>query len=102
MIQLNYDVSNFISRAVYWRSFLQNRDQGDQKIRKKLPKKSLIKKGQNIHNKAQFESPKHLHQTTFETLKYPQQTMFETGYLGESVKNLLKQKVAKNVSIILG
>jgi hypothetical protein len=27
-------------------------------------------KGQNIFNKSQFESPKHLHQTTFETLKY--------------------------------
>jgi hypothetical protein len=34
------------------------------------------KKGQNIYNEAQFESPKHLHQTTFETLKYLQQTMF--------------------------
>jgi len=33
------------------------------------------KKGQNIYNKAQFESPKHLQQTTFETLKYLQQTM---------------------------
>jgi hypothetical protein len=30
----------------------------------------------NIYNKAQFESPKHLHQTTFETLKYLQQTIF--------------------------
>jgi hypothetical protein len=35
-----------------------------------------VKKGQNIYNKAQFEYPKHLHQTTFETLKYLQQTMF--------------------------
>jgi hypothetical protein len=34
------------------------------------------KKGQNISNKAQFESPKNLHQTTFETFKYLQQTMF--------------------------
>jgi hypothetical protein len=39
--------------------------------------KSLqVQKGQNINNKAQFESPKDLHQTTFETLIYPQQTMF--------------------------
>jgi hypothetical protein len=34
------------------------------------------KKGQNYYNEAQFESPKHLHQTAFETLKYLQQTMF--------------------------
>ncbi len=34
------------------------------------------KKGQNIYNKTQFQSPKHLPQTTFETLKYLQQTMF--------------------------
>jgi hypothetical protein len=39
-------------------------------------KSCQVKKGQNIYNKAQFESPKHLHQTTFETLKYLQQTMF--------------------------
>jgi hypothetical protein len=37
---------------------------------------SKSKRGQNGYNKAQFESPKHLHQTTFETLKYLQQTMF--------------------------
>jgi hypothetical protein len=37
-------------------------------------KKSPSQKGQNINNKAQFEWPKHLHQTTFETLKYLQQT----------------------------
>jgi hypothetical protein len=28
-----------------------------------------------MYNKAQFESPKHVQQTTFETLKYLQQTM---------------------------
>jgi hypothetical protein len=33
------------------------------------------KKGQNMYNKAQFESPKHLQQNTFETLKYLQQTL---------------------------
>ncbi len=56
--------------------------QRDQKIRKKFAKfKKKIaqkvaksKKGQNIYNKAQFESPKHLQQTTFETSKYLQQT----------------------------
>jgi len=54
-------------------------DQGDQKMRKNLPNFSKIaqkvaksKKGQNIYNKAQFESPKHLNQTFFETFK----TMF--------------------------
>jgi hypothetical protein len=53
------------------------------RFEKKLPNfsksssKSLQrKKGQNIYNKAQYESPKHLHQTTFEILKYLQQTMF--------------------------
>jgi hypothetical protein len=50
------------------------------RLEKNCPKSVQLKKGQNIHNKAQFESPKRLHQTTFETLKYPQQTMFETGY----------------------
>jgi hypothetical protein len=34
-----------------------------------------VQKDQNIYNKVQFESPKHVHQTTFETLKYLQQTM---------------------------
>jgi hypothetical protein len=55
--------------------------QGDQKISKKIakffknsPKSFQVKKGQNIYHKAQFESPKHLQQTTFETLKYLQQT----------------------------
>jgi hypothetical protein len=51
--------------------------QRDQKIRKnrqffskKLPKKlPSQKKAKNIYNKAQFESPKHLQQTTFETFK---------------------------------
>jgi hypothetical protein len=42
---------------------------------KNSPKSHQVKKGQNIYNKAQFESQKHLHQTTFETLKYLQQTM---------------------------
>jgi hypothetical protein len=59
------------------------------RLEKKSPNFSKIaqkvansKKGQNIHNKAQFESPKHLQQsskylqqTTVETLKYLQQTM---------------------------
>jgi hypothetical protein len=53
------------------------------RLEKKLPKFSKkiaqkvakLKKVQNIYNKAQFENPKHLQQTTFETLKYPQQTM---------------------------
>jgi hypothetical protein len=36
---------------------------------KKSPKSCQVKKSQNINNKAQFENPKHLHQTTFKTLK---------------------------------
>jgi hypothetical protein len=50
--------------------------QGDQKIRKNgqifqkiVQKAAKSKKAKNICNKAQFESPKHLQQTTFETLK---------------------------------
>jgi hypothetical protein len=58
--------------------------QGDQKVRKNnlpnfsksSPESLQVKKGQNVYYKAQFESPKHQHQTTFETLKYLQQTMF--------------------------
>jgi hypothetical protein len=58
--------------------------QGDQMIRKTIcqifqriaHKVAKSRKGQNIYNKAQFGSPKHPHQTTFETLKYLQQTMF--------------------------
>jgi hypothetical protein len=66
---------------------------------KKLPKKLPSQnKGQNIYNKAQFDSPKDPQQTTFETSKYLQQT----AYLGENSRNLLKQKVAQIVVIILG
>ena len=58
----------------------QKYGQCDQTIRKKdcqifqriAQKVAKSKKGQNIYNKAQFENPKHLHQTTFETLKYLQ------------------------------
>jgi hypothetical protein len=56
--------------------------QDDHKITKKLPnitksspKSHQVKKGQNIFNKSQFESPRHLQQTTFETLKYLRQIM---------------------------
>jgi hypothetical protein len=62
--------------------FKTTADQGDQKVRKNCPifrkvaQKSPSQKRQNIYNKAQFESPKHLHQTTFETLKFLQQSMF--------------------------
>ncbi len=56
--------------------------QGDQKIRKihrqffqKIAHKvARSKKAKNIYNKAQFERPKHLQQTTFETLKVAQLT----------------------------
>jgi len=48
----------------------------EKKFTKFFKRIAQVKKGQNIYNKAQFESLKHLHQTTFETLKYLQQTMF--------------------------
>jgi hypothetical protein len=64
-------------------ALIRPRGQGDQKIRKKLPnfsknspKSRQVKKGQNMYNNAQFESQKHLHQTTFKTLEYLQKTMF--------------------------
>ncbi len=50
--------------------------------------------------KVKFESPKHLHQTTFVTLKF--KPCFEPALLGYNVKILLKQKVAQNVTIFLG
>jgi hypothetical protein len=59
-------------------------------------------KAQNIYNKAEFESSKHLHQTTCKTIEYLQQTMIETSYLGKNLINLLKQKVAQKVTIVLG
>jgi hypothetical protein len=43
------------------------------KFSKSSPKSCQVKKRQNINNKAQFESQKHLQQTTFETLRYLQQ-----------------------------
>jgi hypothetical protein len=59
-------------------------------------------KCQNIHIKTQFESLKHVHETTFVTLKYLQKTHLETTYLGYNVINLFKKKVAQNVNISLG
>jgi hypothetical protein len=43
---------------------------------KNSQKSCQVKKSQNIYNKAQFENPEHLYQTTFKTLKYLQQIMF--------------------------
>ncbi len=40
-------------------------------IGKSNPNSCQVKNCQNIYTKAQFESPKHLHQTTFEPLKKP-------------------------------
>ncbi len=39
------------------------------------PNSLRAKKGQNIYNEAQYESPKQKRQTTFETLNYLQQNM---------------------------
>jgi hypothetical protein len=58
--------------------------QSDQTIRKKIcqifqriAQSHQVKKGQNIYNKAQFENPKHLHQTTFKTFKYLQKQVLK-------------------------
>ncbi len=67
----------------------------------KMPKKVPSQKGQNMYSKAQFKNPKHLHQTTFKTSIYLQK-MFWNCYLGQNVINLLKQKVAQKVAIVLG
>ncbi len=53
-----------------------------------------VAKEKNIYIKAQFESPKQLHQTTFETCNKP---FFKTAYLGPNVKNCIKN-VAQNVA----
>jgi hypothetical protein len=53
-------------------------------IKKIAQKVTKSEKGQNIYNKAQFESPKHLQQTTFKTFNKP---CFETAYLGENLIN---------------
>jgi len=45
-----------------------------QRIAQKVAKS---KRGQNIYDKAKFERPKHLHQSTLETLKYLQQTVLK-------------------------
>jgi hypothetical protein len=54
------------------------------------------KKCQNVSFKAQTESPKYLHQTTFE------RQCFGCAYLIEIVIDLLKPKMAQNVAINLG
>ncbi len=69
---------------------------------KSSPKSLQGKKGQYIYNTAQFESPKHLHQTTFKPKNTYNKPYFETAYLGENVINLLQQKVAQNIAISSG
>jgi len=58
---------------------MDSRSRVTRRLEKKLPNfsKNSTKshQGQNIYNKAQFESQKHIQQTPFETLKYLQQTM---------------------------
>jgi hypothetical protein len=57
---------------------------------KNSPKSNQVNKSQIIYNKAIFESPKH------------HKPCFETAYLGKNVINLLRQRVAQKVTIILG
>jgi hypothetical protein len=60
--------------------------QGDPKVEenaqffKRSQNSCQTKKCQHFFVKAQFESQKHLHQTSFETLKY-NKPFFETAYL---------------------
>jgi hypothetical protein len=68
-------------------------------LKKSAQTVSSAKKCQNINNKAQFESLKHFHQTTFETLKYLQQC-FGTSYLSKNVIDMFHLKLAQNVAII--
>jgi Na+/phosphate symporter len=56
---------NLVFRVTRW---LEKIGQIFQRIAQKVAKS---KKGRNIYNKAQFESPKHLHLTTFWNLKIP-------------------------------
>jgi hypothetical protein len=112
----NWSIPYYRKSRLYECNNVDNRGnkQGDKKIltrrfkkitsnfSKNSPNSLQDKKLQNLYNKAQFESPKHLHKTTFETLKYLQQSMFWTAYLGENVINLLKQKVAQNAITSLG
>jgi hypothetical protein len=72
-------------------------NQCEQKIEKNHPISDKMwpnqlprqKKSQNSNNKAQFESKKNQHQTTFGTLKFLQKTLFRTAYLGENVEGLI-------------
>jgi hypothetical protein len=87
----------------------EDKMQGDQKIRKKLPtfsknspKSCQAKKGQNVYNKAQFEGPKHLQKRLLKPLNTHNKPCFETAYLCENLINLLKLKVAQKVAIIFG
>jgi hypothetical protein len=71
-----------VSRVIPFFNFPFDYGQGEQKIWQNHP--NFVKCSQNSHQakeckynytKAQFESAKHLHQSTFETFKYLQQTM---------------------------
>ncbi len=47
----------------------------------------ISQKCQNIYTKAQFKTPKRLHQTIFETLNSYNNPCYDTAYLGENVIN---------------
>ncbi len=69
---------------------------------KSSPKSLQGKRDQNIYNNAQFESPKHLHQTTLKPKNTYNKPCFESAYLGENVINLPQQNVAQNIPMSLG
>jgi hypothetical protein len=67
---MKWNVSSIAARVT--RRFLKNHPI----FQKSSPKSFRAKKGRAIYNKAQFESKKHLQQTSLVTLKYLQQTKF--------------------------
>jgi hypothetical protein len=59
-------------------------------------------KSQNIYNKAQVENPNIYIKPLLKPKNTYNKPCFETAYLDKNVINLLKQKVAPKVTIILG
>ncbi len=72
------------------------------KILEKVAKTvAKTKKCQNIFNKAQFESPKHLHQDPSKPLKYTQQTIFSLKIHLGLIKIAQNDKIAANLVTLI-
>jgi hypothetical protein len=85
-----------------WSGWPEDLEKKLQDFSKSSPNSLQVKKGQNIYNKAQFESPNIYIKPLLKLLKYLQQITFWKCFLGKNEINLLKQKVAKNVANSLG